>query len=144
MLFIFSMPVLIRHLRQLETVVFLYWCLIHVVPLMGRWFCPTGKFGHWLGGHLTFSHLTKNESIYCKFKYCWVCNAAIFWVKLNSPIWQNLWPFWHQFQGSFSMQLTDLLFILSNENFLSWEGLACGILQCYNYWWPLYVQLKYF
>ncbi len=33
MLFIFSTPVLIRHLRQLKTVVFLHWCLIHVVLL---------------------------------------------------------------------------------------------------------------
>jgi hypothetical protein len=31
MLFIFSTPVLIRHLWQLETVVFLHWCLIRVV-----------------------------------------------------------------------------------------------------------------
>ncbi len=29
MLFIFSTPVLIRHLWQLKTVVFLHWCLIH-------------------------------------------------------------------------------------------------------------------
>ncbi len=29
MLFIFSTPVLIRHLWQLKTVVFLYWCKIH-------------------------------------------------------------------------------------------------------------------
>ncbi len=31
MLFIFSTPVLIRHLWQLKTVVFLYLCLIHTV-----------------------------------------------------------------------------------------------------------------
>ncbi len=31
MLFIFSMPVLIKHLRQLKTVVFLHWSLICVV-----------------------------------------------------------------------------------------------------------------
>jgi hypothetical protein len=33
MLFIFSTPVLIRHLQQLKTVVFLHWCLICAVPL---------------------------------------------------------------------------------------------------------------
>jgi hypothetical protein len=31
MLFIFSTPVLIRHLWQLKTVVSLHWCLIHAV-----------------------------------------------------------------------------------------------------------------
>jgi hypothetical protein len=31
MLFIFSMPVLIRHLWQLKTVGFLHWCLIHAL-----------------------------------------------------------------------------------------------------------------
>ncbi len=39
MLFIFSTPVLIRHLWQLKTVVFLHWCLICAVllePLEGR------------------------------------------------------------------------------------------------------------
>jgi hypothetical protein len=35
MLFIFSTPVLIRHLRQLKTAVFLHWCLIHTVLLQG-------------------------------------------------------------------------------------------------------------
>jgi hypothetical protein len=30
MLFIFSTPVLIRHLQQLKTVIFLHWCLIYV------------------------------------------------------------------------------------------------------------------
>ncbi len=34
MLFMFSAPVLIRHLWQLKTVVFLHWCLIHVVLLV--------------------------------------------------------------------------------------------------------------
>jgi len=33
MLFIFSTPVIIRHLWQLKTVVFLLWCLIHAVLL---------------------------------------------------------------------------------------------------------------
>ncbi len=33
MLFIFSTPVLIRHLRQLNTVVVLHWCLICAVLL---------------------------------------------------------------------------------------------------------------
>ncbi len=33
MLFIFSTPMLIRHLWQLKTVVFLNWCLIHGVLL---------------------------------------------------------------------------------------------------------------
>ncbi len=33
MQFIFSMPVLIRHLWQLKTVVFLHWCLICAVLL---------------------------------------------------------------------------------------------------------------
>ncbi len=33
MLFISSIPVLIRHLWQLKTVVFLHWCLIHSVLL---------------------------------------------------------------------------------------------------------------
>jgi hypothetical protein len=33
MLFIFSTPVLIRHLWQLKTVVFLHWCLIYAVLL---------------------------------------------------------------------------------------------------------------
>ncbi len=39
MLFIFSTPVLIRHLWQLKTVIFLHWCLIRAVllePLEGR------------------------------------------------------------------------------------------------------------
>ncbi len=36
MLFIFSTPVLIRHILQLKTVVFLCWCLIHAV-LMSSW-----------------------------------------------------------------------------------------------------------
>ncbi len=31
MLFIFSMAVIIRHLWQLKTVVFLHWCLIHAL-----------------------------------------------------------------------------------------------------------------
>ena len=31
MLFIFSMPVLVRHLWQLKTIIFLYWCLIRAV-----------------------------------------------------------------------------------------------------------------
>ncbi len=34
MKFIFSMPVLIRHLWQLKTVVFLHWCLICTVPII--------------------------------------------------------------------------------------------------------------
>ncbi len=34
MLFIFSTPVLIRHLWQLETVVFLHWCIICAVLLL--------------------------------------------------------------------------------------------------------------
>jgi hypothetical protein len=33
MLFIFSTPVLIRHLWQLKTVAFLHWCLMCAVPL---------------------------------------------------------------------------------------------------------------
>ncbi len=33
MFFILSTPVLIRHLWQLKTVVFLHWCLICTVPL---------------------------------------------------------------------------------------------------------------
>ncbi len=33
MLFIFSMPVLIRHKWQPKTVVLLHWCLLHGVPL---------------------------------------------------------------------------------------------------------------
>ncbi len=33
MLLIFSMPVLIRHLGQLKTVVLWHWCLIHAVLL---------------------------------------------------------------------------------------------------------------
>ncbi len=33
MLFIFSTPVLIRHLGQLKTVVFLHWYVIHIVLL---------------------------------------------------------------------------------------------------------------
>ncbi len=33
MLFIFSTPVLIRHLWQLKTVDFLHWCLIRALPL---------------------------------------------------------------------------------------------------------------
>ncbi len=33
---VFSTPVLIRHLWQLKTVVFLHWCLIHVVLLFER------------------------------------------------------------------------------------------------------------
>ncbi len=35
MLFIFSVLALIRHVWQLKTVVFLHWCLIHVVLLHG-------------------------------------------------------------------------------------------------------------
>ncbi len=31
----FLMPVLIRHLWQLKTVVFLHWCLLCTVPLVG-------------------------------------------------------------------------------------------------------------
>jgi hypothetical protein len=34
MLFIFSTPLLIRHLWQLKTVIFLYWCLISALPLV--------------------------------------------------------------------------------------------------------------
>ncbi len=34
MLFISSTPVLIRHLWQLKTFVFLHWCLIHAVQLV--------------------------------------------------------------------------------------------------------------
>jgi hypothetical protein len=33
MMFIFSTPVLIRHLWQLKTVVFLHWCILRAVPL---------------------------------------------------------------------------------------------------------------
>ncbi len=33
MLFIFSTPVLIRHLWQLKAVVFLHWCLMCAAPL---------------------------------------------------------------------------------------------------------------
>ncbi len=36
-MFIFSMLVLIRHLWQLETVVFLHWCLIHA-PILSQFF----------------------------------------------------------------------------------------------------------
>ncbi len=32
MLFIFSTPVSIKHLRQLKTVIFLHWCLLRAVP----------------------------------------------------------------------------------------------------------------
>ncbi len=35
-MFIFTTPVLIRHLWQLKTVVFLHWCLICSVPLQGH------------------------------------------------------------------------------------------------------------
>ncbi len=34
MWFIFSTPVLIRHLWQLKTVVFQHWCLIHAVLML--------------------------------------------------------------------------------------------------------------
>ncbi len=37
MLFIFSMPMLIRHLWQMKTVVFLHWCLIRAVLLSLIW-----------------------------------------------------------------------------------------------------------
>jgi hypothetical protein len=37
MLFIFSTPVLNRHLWQLKTVVFLHWCLIRAVVLCKLW-----------------------------------------------------------------------------------------------------------
>ncbi len=33
-MFIFSTPVLIRHLWQLKTIVFLHWCVIHTIPLV--------------------------------------------------------------------------------------------------------------
>ncbi len=33
MLFIFSTPLLIRHMWQLKTVLFFHWCLIHAVLL---------------------------------------------------------------------------------------------------------------
>jgi hypothetical protein len=46
MLFIFSTPVLIEHLWQLKTVVFLHWCLICAVLL---YTCAIGKFK--LTGH---------------------------------------------------------------------------------------------
>ncbi len=36
MLFIFSTPVLIRHLWQLKTVIFLHWCLMHAVLFVGE------------------------------------------------------------------------------------------------------------
>jgi len=34
MLFVYSTPVLIRHLWHLKTVAFLHWCLIRAVPLI--------------------------------------------------------------------------------------------------------------
>jgi len=43
MLFIFSTPMLITHLWQLETVVFLHWCLICAVLLPNKQLCPTEK-----------------------------------------------------------------------------------------------------
>ncbi len=33
MLFIFSTPIIIKHLQQLKTAVFLHWWLIHAIPL---------------------------------------------------------------------------------------------------------------
>jgi hypothetical protein len=36
-LFIFSTPMLIRHLWQLNTVIFLLWCLIRTFLLQGLW-----------------------------------------------------------------------------------------------------------
>ncbi len=45
MLYIFSMPVLIRHLQQLKTVVFLHWCLMHTVLLVKVYLSSRGTSG---------------------------------------------------------------------------------------------------
>ncbi len=49
-MFIFSTPVLIRHMWQLKTVVFLHWCLICAVPLNHKLFhyLPKTSICQWL------------------------------------------------------------------------------------------------
>ncbi len=56
----FSMPVFIRHLWQLNTVVLLHWCLIHAV-LSGRWYFILRAFEVFLKTFLIMSWLIKHD-----------------------------------------------------------------------------------
>jgi hypothetical protein len=94
MLFIFSMPVLIRHLWQLKTVVFLHWCLICAVLLDT---CAIDKFkltGHNLG--LVFSSWCSRTGnphwgqCYKKVLFCtrWSRQASI--LNVVTVLFRNL------------------------------------------------------
>ncbi len=60
MLFIFSTPVIIRHLWQLKTIVFLHWCLIRTVLLHETInLVPKKKMNQYLG--LARHHLRRHR-----------------------------------------------------------------------------------
>ncbi len=52
MFFIFSTPVLIKHLWRLKTIVFLH-CLIHAVPLQNSFVRASFILDIWIGNHWT-------------------------------------------------------------------------------------------
>ncbi len=57
MKFIFSTPVLIRHLWQTKTVVFLHWCLLCTVPLKSA---KIGQIGKNIGEAVNTAQKTVN------------------------------------------------------------------------------------
>jgi hypothetical protein len=61
-MFIFSTPVLIRHLWQLKAVVFLHWCLLHAVVL--------SKHVGELGIFCSFFFASKKE-----IRFKWLANS---------------------------------------------------------------------
>ncbi len=57
MLFIFSTPVLIRHLWPLKTVVFTYWCLIRALLLRNKYIAECSKFSVRIHKKILFKYM---------------------------------------------------------------------------------------
>ncbi len=89
--FIFSTPVLIRHLWQLKTVVFLLWCLICAVPL------NIVVKQHWAWGILGWEALQRIHDSAGTAELVWVKPIlALFWtngVTFQKTEQVNLWNF---------------------------------------------------
>jgi len=79
MLFIFSTPVLIRHLWQLKTVVSLHWCLILGVPLKDMYLQWMNMFILLLITYDTTIKAIQNATK-ANFNQSFGFNEKIFWI----------------------------------------------------------------
>ncbi len=80
MLFIFSTPVLIQHLWQLKTVVFLHWCLIHAVLLRAVDICGSIK----ISTSTSSNYFQGNYKIHAVRKILFVIETK--WYEISTRI----------------------------------------------------------